>query len=191
MKLTAMLLLTVVLAGFLHAEAVTTNSESKECGLYVEAASEETMPHTVVTFLELNPLSGANESQWLYYIVHSDNAKQEIINEFLSQLRYYHKHSKLPFGAVADYWHEMFKVPIQMFVFEKNTEHTQDFSTSTACEKIIKTARLLNLNFMWNGALAVAEDGIKEILEIPAEYRLVTTIFLSPADEPEVSRAQN
>jgi hypothetical protein len=173
----------------MYAESPTPEQEIEEHSVYVECTSAQALPHIVKAFLDINPLSVDNEMHWHYYIVHSNPAKQKILITFLSHLQHFHSHSKLPFEAVADYWEEMFNASFQIYVFQENSECSQEFCTSAACEKIIEASHILGLGFIWNGALGIAEDDIKEVLDVPVNYSLVTTIFLPRTETQQVSRA--
>jgi len=181
-------ILIMMIPCLLYAEPAAIEKEIGEHCIYLESISAHALPHIVHTFLEMDPLSADQETQWHYYIVHSHQAKQKILTTFLSHLQHFHKHSKLPFKVVADYWEDMFDVPIQIFVFQKNADYPLEFCTSVTCERIVEASQILGLGFIWNGALSIAEDDISEILDVPAGYSLVTTIFLPRADKQEVSR---
>jgi hypothetical protein len=160
--------------------------------VYIEDFSSETASQTIQAFLGLDPftISAGNDDTWNYYVVHSESARTKILNAFLPRLQRFHRHSKLPFSAVADYWETLFKAPLQIYVFRTHDDPSAEFCTSPACEKIVSTARILGLRFMWNGTLGIAESDIKMILNVPADHQLVTTIFLSHTEKHEVSRAQ-
>jgi nitroreductase len=183
--------LLLVLPGLLPAEPAETGSDDTEYSVQIENAAEETSSATVATLLdmELNPVDNEAAAHWHYQMVHSDKAKRKLLNAFLSHLRTYHRHSHLPFRAVAKYWDEIFDKSTQIYVFSENGDQTELFCTSSACETLVMTAHMLGLGFIWNGALGIAEDEIKEILEVPAEYSLVMTIFLNPVEGQEITQA--
>jgi hypothetical protein len=174
----------------MYAESPVLEQEIEQHHVYIERSPVQAVPHIIHAFLDIDPLSADNETHWHYYILHSESAKQHVLTAFLSRLQSFHKHTKLPFKAVADYWKEMFDASTQIYVFQDNTACTQEFCTSVTCEKIVEASHILGLGFIWNGALCVAEEDIKDILDVPSEFTLVTTIFLPRAEKQEVSRAR-
>jgi nitroreductase len=192
MKVTLLILsLLWILPGLLPAEPVETGSNDMEHSVQIEDAAEKTSSATVSALLdmELSPVNDEAAGHWHYQMVHSNKAKRKLLNAFLAHLQSYHRHSKLPFRAVAKYWDEIFDKSTQIFVFSENGDQTELFCTSSACETLVMTAHMLGLGFIWNGALGIAEDEIKEILEVPAEYSLVMTIFLNPVEGKEITQA--
>ncbi|MBN2621437.1 nitroreductase family protein [candidate division WOR-3 bacterium] len=183
---------TWLLPGMVLADPALCSQNDQEGYVNIENLSYGIDDQIVYPFLFLDPfsLSDDKETTWHYYVIHSEPAKIRILNAFLPHLQQFHRHSKLPFSAVADYWEKIFKEPIQIFVFGEDKNQSEHFCTSHACEKIVTTARILGLRFMWNGALNIAEADIKQILDVPAEYSLITTIFLQKTETQEVSRAQ-
>jgi hypothetical protein len=184
------LVMACMLPGYLHADPAVTNQNDQECYVYFENLLGENTDQIVYTLLDLDPFSPNKDAEnvWQYYIVHSNQTKDRLLNAFLAELQHYHRHSKLPFSAVVKYWEEAFNIPIQIYVFEKDDGNQYDFCTSLVCENIIAMARILDLGFIWNGALSIAEEDIKSILNAPAEYKLITTIFLNRTESSEVSR---
>jgi hypothetical protein len=182
----------MLLPGVLFSGPAATDPDDQNCNVYIEDISYETSDQTIHTFLTLDPFATDEDvnNAWSYYVVFSKPAKTQILNAFLPRLQQFHHHSKLSFSAVADYWEEIFQVPVQIFVFCTNGEPREPFCTSPPCERLVTTARILGLGFIWNGALSIAEPEIKEIRGVPEEYKLVTTIFLPEAEIQEVSRVQ-
>ncbi len=166
----------------MQAETTVISSENDPCCVDNE---------TVNIFLETDVLAGDENinNGWHYYIVYSDQNKEQLLNAFLPKLKKFHRHSKLPFRAVTDYWTKQYDVPIQIYVFGEKDGQADQFSISNTCADIISRAHLLGLGFLWNGTASIAEDNIKQILDVPDDYSLITSIFLYQPLDQSVTKA--
>ena len=169
-----------------HAETTGIILSGDESCIHIENISDVVVSHTLDEILVNKALSAFDEmgNGWHYYIVHSGKTKQKLLDAFLLPMRRLHRHSKLPFSAVADYWKTQFDVPIQVYVFADKDGQTDAFSGSRQCEMIVSIAHALGLGFLWNGAAQISEPKIKQILNVPDEWSLVASIFLyQPQDQ--------
>ena len=181
----------VLFSSAVFAEQTDHNAPAADRCLFVEDLYENDAPYMVCAFLEMEPIPDNDPEQGLFfYVIHSDQTKQQVLNAFLPELQKYHKHSKLPFSQVADYWIDAFDVPVQIYVFGKNETHKEAFYTSPACRNIIAKAHLLDLGYLGNGALSIAEHDIKSILNVPPDLVFITSIFLDPIEDHTITRAQ-
>ncbi len=141
--------------------------------------------------------SANNNQPWKFVVVRDKNIKEKIVERMISQTKTALEKKGYPLEMVKRYWSNLFSAPVHIFAFCDTAgieidKEWQDIDMlhymqgiAAACQNILLAATALDLGSLWIGATLIVESEIKELLHVPKNVQLVSTIAIGySTDKP-------
>lgn len=157
---------------------------------------DSTMMNTILKAATWTP-SANNNQPWKFVVVRDRNVKEKIVEALMNQTKAAFEKRGYPLEMVKRYWSNLFSAPVHIFAFCDTAgieidKEWQDIDmlhcmqgVAAACQNILLAATALDLGSLWIGATLIVEPEIKELLNVPKNVQLVSTIAIGySADKP-------
>ncbi len=128
--------------------------------------------------------SSVNVQSWRFIAVR-DSASRYAIARKVHERYNEKKENKVSFENLEKYLG--LQAPVQIFVFNDTRNSRDPYDDAIGCfaamQNFILAAKSLGLGTCWQSFPVIAKDVVGEILEVPEDFELVSTIALGYADE--------
>ncbi len=150
---------------------------------------DSTMINTILKAATWAPSSNNNQP-WKFIVVRDRDVKEKFVEALVNRTNTAFEKRGYPPESVKQYWSNLFSAPAHIFAFcdTVGVEIDKDWqnidmmhcmqSVSAAGQNILLAATALDLGSLWIGATLIIEPEIKELLKVPQNVQLVSTIAI-------------